>query len=451
MARSLLALILGGTLASFEFGSTALAADGWQESAQRAQRAIALGQYDEALRSLSEAYGNSGPKELLLDIGQVYIRLGQPKEARTACYTYLNLASAPAPAHKAAAERCLAEAAHTPAHPRTPPPLPNQPAASAAAAPTGARPSEAGLRQGAADAVADGNGTSLRPAMPFVPPPAKAGAPAQTAAGPARPAPVPAKVAPPPPVSMARADVPPQLPPPVTIQAVPPVQPPAAVVPASPPPPSQPTRTALAKQESGTHGENPYAEYERCLHHQRAGERTAAHDCYHRFLPMALRHGGIAESNIGPLMAELTRFPEPAAVYPVAAPNEGGRKNPALFGAGLSLWLAAMVPPLVLGPYFANQAIGDRKPIFYTLMVPVIGPFISGLWLGSATRWDTMTITHYTVPWIVGDGLTQIAGLAMFIVGLKSRPRSAPDTHAHGNVRITPYASGQTIGVAGAF
>jgi hypothetical protein len=171
-------------------------------------------------------------------------------------------------------------------------------------------------------------------------------------------------------------------------------------------------------------------------------------------LPTALRHGGIPESDISPVMAQLTRFPQPAAVYPTPAPAEARGRNTGMWGAGLALWLSAMVPPLVMGPLYAQRESGsERKAIYYTLMVPVLGPFISGIWLPVKTRADfgDYAVREYAIPWIVADGLTQVAGFTLLVLGLQPRPLPPKLSRVLGNVRITPYAAGQTFGVAGLY
>jgi len=442
MSCSRLSLAVGGTLWLAGFGGAAAApAAQWQDHAQQAQRALALGQYEEALREYSNAYGSAGPKELLLDIGQVYLRLEQPKEARTACQTYLNLVSDATPSRKATAERCIADAARTPTRPRVPPPMPAPAAAPAApptvyvahAAPPAASP-QAVSPQAAPQPQAAPPQTGVRrdaqPGQdrPFVPPPGRivSQPPRPSALPPPRP--TPSGAAPPPA--------------------------PAAAVAALPPPGEGPVLSPLAvppsPERAAPDGINPYSEYELCLHQQRAGNLSAARECYQRFLPIALRQGGLPESDIGPLMSQLTRFPEPAAVYPTPARQGERQRNAGLWGAGLSMWLCASIPPLVFGPLYASQTSGDRKPIFYSLMVPVLGPFISGIWLPAVSR-SKDDARDYTVPWIVADGLTQVVGLTLFIIGIKPHPLPPRLARVLGDVRLTPYASGQGAGIAGSF
>ncbi len=423
MARSVFSLVVGGIVLALYLGSAAPAsAQQWQDHEQRALRSLQSGQIEEALTEYSNAYGSGGPKELLLDIGQVYIRLGQPKEARTACQTYLNLVKDAPPARKTAAEQCLIDARNATARTLTPAPP--------AAVDVPAVPPPAG--------------TPAPPPIQTPPPPPPLTAPPapspQTAPA-ARPTPQAQPVIPPPARPLLKEAPPVLL---VQVAPPPPTQPKASPA-AAPPPDVAPGPAAAPPPESP----NPYSEYELCLHHQRTGNTTLARECYQHFLPTALRHGGLPEADIGPLLAELTRFPEPAAVYPTPVREERPRRNDGLWGAGLALWLSAMVPPLVMGPLYANPETSDRQAIYYTLMIPVVGPFISGIWLPLAA--GNSQVVQYTVPWIVGDGVTQLVGMTLFIIGVQPRPVTARLARVFGNMHITPYANGQAAGLAGTF
>lgn len=126
-------------------------------------------------------------------------------------------------------------------------------------------------------------------------------------------------------------------------------------------------------------------------------------------------------------------------------------------GAGLALWLAAMVPPAVMGPLYARQNTEDKN-IYYTLMVPIVGPFISGIWLpltrapGDARN---ELVKNYTLPWIIGDGITQLAGFTMLLAGAqKTRVPLTPTLARYINeVHVSPVATGggSGIGLVGRF
>lgn len=405
-------------------GSVALAQSA-QDLAQQGQQAVALGNYDQALIHYSTAYGSGGPKELLIDIGQIYIRLGQPQEARTACQTYLT--QSPNGSKKTLAERCLSDAAATQTRPRVPPPLPK-----ASQLPSA-------------------------PAEPPAPPPAPSYSPPPPAPRPSSSSTTTARK----PTSTAPAQTRPSLPPPPPPEPIAPPPPPPPPVFAAPPPPppvetstqSSPATTSSSSSAATAATVNLFSEYEKCLHEQRNGEPAAARACYQRFLPEALRQGGVQESNIGQVTTQLTRFPEPAAVYTPPGRSDTPRRNNGLWGAGLTMWLCALIPTWVFGPINASPASGTRKTIYYTLMIPVFGPFISGIWLpvdAKAKAGDDIVI-GYTVPWIVADGLAQVAGLTMLAIGVQQRPLPPRVARYLPDVRIAPYAGGSTFGVHGTF
>lgn len=432
-------------------GSVALAQSA-QDLVQQGQQALSLGNYDQALIHYSTAYGSGGPKELLIDIGQIYVRLGQPQEARTACQTYLTQNPNPPPGKKAQAERCLNDAAATQTRPRTPPPLPKGTTAFERPAAT--------------------TNTTIDP--PAAPPPSASPQPATrpttttatttnttTARKSASPATVQNRPSPPPRSTTVAAAPPPPPPPEPVVAPLPPPPPPLPLEPvyAPLPPPvepgaqSSPSNTTSASSTATTATANLFSEYEKCLHEQRRGEPNAARACYQRFLPEALRQGGVPESNIGQVTTQLTRFPEPAAVYTPAGKSDTPRRNDGLWGAGLTMWLAALIPTWIYGPKEASNTSGTRKTIYYTLMIPVLGPFISGIWLPveAKAKADSDIVITYTVPWIVADGLAQVAGLTMLAIGVQPRPLPARVARYLPDVRIAPYAGGQTFGVHGSF
>jgi hypothetical protein len=250
-------------------------------------------------------------------------------------------------------------------------------------------------------------------------------------------------------VAAPAVDSPPPLPAPALPSAAPPAPVPSPLPEAVVPPPPAVAAAPVVALPTSPPAEAPYAEYERCLNFQRAGNGPAAHECYQRFLPTALRAGSVAESAIPSLVSQLARFPEPAIVYPTVR-REGKQRNAGLWGAGLAMLLTGMVPPLVFGPLYADQASSNRKTIYYTLMIPVVGPFISGTWLPLASK-SHDDIIQYTVPWVVADGVTQLAGLIMFIAGVQSRPLPPQLARLLGNVSVLPYASGQSAGLGGTF
>jgi hypothetical protein len=87
-----------------------------------------------------------------------------------------------------------------------------------------------------------------------------------------------------------------------------------------------------------------------------------------------------------------------------------------------------------MGAMFAGWDPGISVP----LLIPIAGPFISGLMMPSV---------YWTVPWILVDGAAQVAGLAMAIVGATHKKRVAV-IGMDDRLRITPYATADGGGIS---
>jgi len=191
---------------------------------------------------------------------------------------------------------------------------------------------------------------------------------------------------------------------------------------------------------------NLNAGYDRCLKYQQEGRTDAARSCYLDFLPGALRLGGIPDGDVGPLMTQLQRFPEPSSAFPPVLRQHEERRNTGLWAAGLTLWLSALVPAVVFAPlYPGRDSQESHKTIYYTLAIPIVGPFISGIWLPltySPGSERNTQVVNYTVPWIVADGLAQLVGFTMFLGGVQTRrlPVAPAVERVLSTIRIAPYS-----------
>lgn len=370
-----LGLSLGLSLGLFQ--STAWAQDA-SELHQQALQAFTQARYAEALRLFKEAYAATSSPAMLVRIGQTHLKLGHKAEALDACLNYLTLsADKPDPMYRGYAEQCVADArvGLVPG----PAAVPNrQPAA---------------LPQAAATTVAK--------------------TPTKTPVVIEEDDPVPKKQVPSVSAS-ARPAVSPGLPPPAVL-----------------PPPSAPPPVSLAR----TTGASLMAVYDHCLQKQRDGHGDAAQQCYEDLVPNALRSSGMQENEIALVLSQLRRYPNPAVAVPWTAQHRVVEtRNTGLWVAGLTLWLSALVPAVVMGPLYAeNPVFGEHtdaqthSTIHYTLMAPVVGPFISGIWLPLVSEDRRYAALHYTVPWIVADGLAQLAGVTMLIAGAqKTKYRLSP-------------------------
>jgi hypothetical protein len=205
------------------------------------------------------------------------------------------------------------------------------------------------------------------------------------------------------------------------------------------------------------------ASYEYCVKQQQDGRADSARSCYLDFVPNALRAGGVPEADVPLVMGQLLRYPDPSSAYPSALlPRYEERRNDGLWGAGLAMWLTAWVPALVFGPLdaerfrpFAERA-DERtaRAVHYTLMVPVFGPFISGIWLPMVSLNRSEAAVNYSVPWIVADGITQLVGFSLLLAGHSKRrvairpvPGSASSLNLQ-SLRVAPYATGDVQGVS---
>lgn len=379
-----------------------------QDYHRRALQAFTEARYEQALQLFSLGYADTKHPELLIRIGQTYLKLGRSAEALQACQAYLVRMETPEPTYKGYAEQCIAEAKRS-------------------AADRGTTVSGGGTTAVARAVAAPVTTGSARDSGSASPVTSKAAAAA-------------------PPVSTQPATAPVL---PASVVATP-VAAPAEVAAVGGPSPV-PTVSVSASPRSLA------VQYEECLAHQREGRVDAARACYLTFLPGALRDGGVTDGNVGTAIAQLQRFPDPVAAFPMSAKRFEDRTNPGLWGAGLALWLAAMVPPVVMGPLYARQNTEDKN-IYYTLMVPIVGPFISGIWLPlTRAPGDSRNelVKNYTVPWIVGDGITQLVGFTMLLAGAqKTRVPLTPTLARYiDEVHVSPVATGggSGIGLVGRF
>lgn len=194
------------------------------------------------------------------------------------------------------------------------------------------------------------------------------------------------------------------------------------------------------------------------MKHLQDGRVDSARSCYVDFVPDALRAGGVPEADLPLILTQLKRYPDPASAVPASLQvRYEERRNDGMWGAGLAMWLSAWVPALVFGPlnaeeykpYAEKTDATKRRAIHYTLMAPVVGPFISGIWLPVVSYDRKDAALNYSVPWIVADGITQLVGFSLLLAGYTKR--RVPVRMLGGTVqslRVAPYATGDTNGIA---
>lgn len=121
--------------------------------------------------------------------------------------------------------------------------------------------------------------------------------------------------------------------------------------------------------------------------------------------------------------------------WPAAPPNPAWpgpmsrQRNSALWSAGLTLWLSSYAAAAAFGVAQGFQSTSNPEvapfpaQYYYMLAAPVVGPFLSGILfpLQDQVNRDYLLL-GWTLPWIAGDGVAQIAGLAMVLAGAARRP-----------------------------
>lgn len=425
---------------SMMLGTVPARAEDAAEYQRRALQAFNEGKYELALHLFSTGYAETKQPDFLVRMGLTYLKLGRAAEAAQACQTYLGRTEGTDPTQRGYAEQCLADARRAPGQKGlAAPPAAPPPSRTAAPPPASSTAQAPAAGTGASGASASGSpSTSSVPGAGASPPPAAAPSPppAPSAPRPADPDPIGSLLAGPnPPAASA-------VPPPVA--ASPPAQfPPASAVPATVVPAAPPSLNTT---------------YDLCVKHLTDGRLDSARTCYVDFVPDALRAGGVPEADLPLILTQLKRYPDPASAVPASLQvRYEERRNDGMWGAGLAMFLSAWVPALVFGPLNAEEykPFGEKadkstlRAIHYTLMAPVVGPFISGIWLPVVSYDSKDAAVNYSVPWIVADGITQLVGFSLLLAGYGKRrvPVRMLGTTVQ-SLRVAPYATGETNGLA---
>lgn len=219
-----------------------------------------------------------------------------------------------------------------------------------------------------------------------------------------------------------------------------PPQPNSQVAPSVAPPPS-PDRTPQGAAPGPAPQEPlPSLALAAVAHCQQLAQRDRAmgQGCYERLL-----ESGFAGSTaaVRSLAMNLAGSSAPATT---AAPHRG-----ALVGTGLTLWLSALTPAATFANLYAeggsyNPLLDPRQhpqEVFYTLAIPVAGPFISGIWFATRPNVTQDAWLQYTLPWILVDGIAQVTGFSLFVAGLSKRSSAAPGSGSLQSWRLLPSVS----------
>lgn len=147
-----------------------------------------------------------------------------------------------------------------------------------------------------------------------------------------------------------------------------------------------------------------------------------------------------------PLAQDLRLVPAPADVdVQLPDPALEARQNRKLLITGSVLLAAGYLPALVMPMVFAGFLDQEGAPTpaaNFTLLVPVLGPLLSGITapvqaIGRGEPGGPL-VSSWSLPWIATSGLVQATGLAVLIVAGKRQ--AALRRQATPHVLVTPLA-----------
>lgn len=170
---------------------------------------------------------------------------------------------------------------------------------------------------------------------------------------------------------------------------------------------------------------------EMALCHRRLGHTKEALDYDRRYLTADPSLEPAVKSEILGEIAELRALEEPAVAsrLDLVRPSDGRlmvpvhyemRSHGGLISGGASLLATGCTAAFISGVIFAalsssgDSSNGSISAAGGTLLIPVAGPFISALVYRQA---------FWSLPWVFVDGAAQVAGLAMIIVGARTKHR----------------------------
>ncbi len=119
------------------------------------------------------------------------------------------------------------------------------------------------------------------------------------------------------------------------------------------------------------------------------------------------------------------------------------QRNRGLIAGGAALFTAAYLPALITGSIFLEESLGSsfardlatQRNASGTLLVPVIGPFISSLIWREAV---------WSVNWSLVDGAAQVGGVVMMALGIYSNRKLPPPLVG---LQVTPLRTTTATGL----
>lgn len=128
--------------------------------------------------------------------------------------------------------------------------------------------------------------------------------------------------------------------------------------------------------------------------------------------------------------------------------NPSSRRNDAMWGAGLSLWLASLLPTVIIGGLYESRilSISSNPPdsptgLYATLCIPLVGPLVSGTWF-SLLETSTSQKLGYSLPWMIGSGLSQIVGFSLLIAGARTNKSIYPRSRVSSIMPVSTIPAG---------
>lgn len=120
------------------------------------------------------------------------------------------------------------------------------------------------------------------------------------------------------------------------------------------------------------------------------------------------------------------------------------RRDPKQIRVGALIWAAGYLPafiaPLLLWPK-ADTADGPSALANYSLLVPLLGPYISAIAAPAQAEEGNgrAVLSAWSVPWLLTSGLLQTTGFVMLLSGAIPRLREAD------GIAVLPTSNGATV------
>lgn len=135
-----------------------------------------------------------------------------------------------------------------------------------------------------------------------------------------------------------------------------------------------------------------------------------------------------------PVIGRLPLVPVPAAAPPRSLYREVRRDRRQMLLGGVMLGIGYLAAAGVAAGLASSVGQPDAPSAAanYTLLVPVVGPFVSGI-VAPVTNENgngRPLISSWSLPWMVTSGLVQVAGLLMFSLGAAEREHALPEPPA---------------------